>query len=302
MDEFEYRIPLKILGAIIEVRCVFSECLEGIKSFFSTFEVSNEITPDIIIYCNWAKSDRYLYRTRPEIKGDNSSELGGVFYQLRGESQIHSWKSLNPPLIPFELAPLENQFIAIHAGAIKNEKNEGILFIGKSGSGKTTSTLRLVEQNKNLKFLTDETVFCRNRSVFIEPFQRTILPRKEQDGEIIKTSVPAIEAISKEKIAVDGAIAKYLIFLEHLPGKTPLGIKEMSKEESFKKIVEHYQFAGADISNAMITLKYIVDNAKSYNFEYSNYVELIDFLDDFEVNIKTTSPKDRRLPAANVKG
>lgn len=277
LNQYRHVIRIKILGTILELRCKYEQCMVELKEFFAVKKQVTSLEPDIIIYCDYKKIDRYLFRTRPQERKE--SALEGVYFQLPGSSEVYKWESLNPPLIPFEYAPMAQQFVAIHAGAIKNEKNEAILFIGKSGSGKTTSTLRMVKQNDTLQFLTDETVFCRTRSIYIEPFPRLVLPRKMENGEIVKERYPANQLFNESKIANTGAIIKYIFFLDNTKG-AGLSIDSISKEGAFRNILEHYQFAGTGMKDSIRTLHYIVEAATCYQVHYKEFSELISFIDN----------------------
>ncbi|MEV2344428.1 hypothetical protein ABNE77_13685 [Paenibacillus larvae] len=185
----KYIIQVKILGGLIEVRCKHKECLDGIMDFFSTSISYNFAVPDIIIYCDWEQSDRYLYRTSPlDYRGPI---LEGVFYQLPGDRQVEQWDSYDPPLPPFVKEPFANMFVGLHAAAVKDRQNNAILFIGPKGSGKTTSALQIVNNSDSYELLTDETVFLRRRSLLVEPFPRLVLPRTAIDGEVTKFAMTA---------------------------------------------------------------------------------------------------------------
>lgn len=271
MKDFKYICRIGILGGIIEVRCKFENCLKGIKRFFSASIIQTVQVPDIIIYCEWEESGRYLYRTRPNQ--NQGLILNGVFFQEFGSSEIKPWDSYQPVLPPFVKEPFSNSFVALHAGAVKNNQNEAFLFVGIQGSGKTTSSLELVNSNEQFELLTDETVYCRKRSLFIEPFPRLVLPREEQNGEIIKKSIPATKAFSK--IASTGAIVNHIFYLEKDENSnTPPSISPISREKSYRKLVESYQFAGVDFHESLITLNQITEYANASILRYSTYNDL----------------------------
>lgn len=263
-----YLKRIKILGGIIEVRCKYYECLEGIEAFFSASITDAFITPDIIIYCNWKKADRYLFRTRPKEDGDEF--LPGVFYQKSGSTEILPWDSYDPPLPPFIKKPFINSFVGLHAGAIKGDKNNAILFIGSRGSGKTTSTLELVNNFEQYELLTDETVFIRKRSLLVEPFPRLVLPRAIADGEIKKYSLRADQAY--KRVAKQPAIVTHGFFL-----KKDIGgpfISKISSIDAYRNIVEHYKYAGTGLKESMITLSLVAQEAEFSVISYKNYEDL----------------------------
>ncbi|GEM_PF-1087832 len=275
-DETELIINVKnvesidILGGIIEVRCTFEECLNGIKRFFSASIVQRDIVPDIIIYCDWEKSDRYLFRTRPHL--NQELILEGVYYQEFGSSKIIPWDSYQPVLPPFVKEPFLNSFVALHAGAVKNSNNQAFLFVGSRASGKTTSTLELVNSNYQFELLTDETVYCRKRSIYVEPFPRLVLPREEINSDIVKRMLPATEAFFK--VASSGAIVSHIFYLKPEENAQKPSIIEISNEESYRYLVEHYQYAGTEFKESLLTLHRISAHAKASVVSYSTYHDL----------------------------
>lgn len=65
-----------------------------------------------------------------------------------------------------------NQFLQLHAGcAVRNE--EGIIFIGKSGAGKTTLVYHLIKGN--LQCLGDDILFISPEERVVHPFKRAFL-------------------------------------------------------------------------------------------------------------------------------
>ncbi|ARF70244.1 hypothetical protein B7C51_23980 [Paenibacillus larvae subsp. pulvifaciens] len=268
----KYIIQVKILGGLIEVRCKHKECLDGIMDFFSTSISYNFAVPDIIIYCDWEQSDRYLYRTSPlDYRGPI---LEGVFYQLPGDRQVEQWDSYDPPLPPFVKEPFANMFVGLHAAAVKDRQNNAILFIGPKGSGKTTSALQIVNNSDSYELLTDETVFLRRRSLLVEPFPRLVLPRTAIDGEVTKFAMTAREAF--RQVARQSAMINHGFFLKRVSGH--IGISGISSDEAYRNIVEHYQYAGSSFKESMITLSVVAREVAFSRISYSNYEQLLAIL------------------------
>ncbi|MBM7581136.1 phosphoenolpyruvate carboxykinase (ATP) [Jeotgalibacillus terrae] len=277
---YKYKTRINILGGCIEVRCKYKNCLEGIKYFFSAnFDDSLDFTPDIVIYISLKESDRYLYRTSPSENG----YITGVSYQLKGSSEILEWDSYDPPLPPFVKPPFSNNFVALHAGAIRTTNNNAILFVGPKGSGKTTSTLELVNNSDEFELLTDETVFVRKRSLLVEPFPRLVLPREKIGEGIEKTSISSIEAY--KKVAQKGALITHCFLLEKSDIEEP-SISEISNFESYRNLIEYYQYAGTNFEESLITLKKIADEATFSIIRYKEYDDLIQVLKNIPKIIK----------------
>lgn len=285
--DYEFIIQVNILGGLIEVRCKYKECLDGIMDFFSTSISYSFTVPDIIIYCDWEQSGRYLYRTSPS----NYKEpiLEGVFYQLPGHDKVEPWDSYDPPLPPFVKEPFANMFVGLHAAAIKDKQNNAILFIGPQGSGKTTSALQMVNNSDAYELLTDETVFLRKRSLLVEPFPRLVLPRILINGEVTKCAVTAREAF--KQVARQSALINHVFFLKRVSDSN--GITGISTDEAYRSIVEHYQYAGSSFKESMITLSIVAKEVPFSRIHYSNYKELLailksvpEYLDNSRISTK----------------
>lgn len=283
MVKFKHICRIDILGGIIEVRCKFKKCLNGIKKYFSASIVQRDVVPDIIIYCDWEKADRYLFRTRPI---NQNSILDGVYYQEFGSKEVIPWDSYQPVLPPFVKKPYLNSFVALHAGAVKNYNNQALLFVGSRASGKTTSTLELVNSNHDFELLTDETVFCRKRSIYVEPFPRLVLPRYDNNSNIVKRELPATEAFCK--IANSGAIVSHIFYLKPEENSQKPLIIEISNEESYRHLVEHYQYAGTEFKESLLTLYRISEYAKASIVSYNTYYELKEIIKTIPQYIKKT--------------
>lgn len=275
LESYVYNSKFAILGAILEVRCKHEVCLDGIEEFFSTLITYEVITPDIIIYCSWEKSDRYLYRTRPTR--ENEVHLPGVFYETPDSVGVLPWDSYDPPLPPFIKKPFINNFVALHAGAIKGNKNDAIIFIGPRASGKTTSTLELVNNFDFYELITDETLYIRKRTNLVEPFPRLILPRTIVEGDIRKYALSAKKAY--KKIAKSSALISHGFFLNgDIEGKA--SIQKVSDEEAFRNIIEHYQYAGTDLLESILTLRKLTERTTFSSINYHKYDDLKEILKD----------------------
>ncbi|MGH0595751.1 hypothetical protein [Bacillus wiedmannii] len=276
VSDFKYAVTIQLLGGVIEAKCKYLKCLEGIKSFFSSCIIESWITPDIIIYCDWEEAGRYLFRTSPVVD-ENMKFLPGVFYKEKGSNKLHAWDSADPPLPPFVKEPFVNSFVGLHAGAVKGKKNNAILFIGPRESGKTTSTLEIVNNYpEEYSLLTDETAFIRKRSCLIEPFPRLVLPRTLVDGKIHKYALEANEAY--KKVATSSAIITHIFFLKKGIGKPY--INEISPIEAYRKIINNYLYAGADLADSMITLAMIVNQVSLSSINYSSYEDLLSIINE----------------------
>lgn len=270
--DFKFKVQVKVLGGLIEVKCKYKECLDGIIDFFSTSISLSFAVPDIIIFCDWEQSGRYLFRTSPsDYRGHI---LKGVYYQLPGNGQAEPWDSYDPPLPPFVKEPFANTFVGLHAAAVKDKQKNAILFIGPKGSGKTTSALQIVNNSDSYELLTDETVFLRRRSLLVEPFPRLVLPRTAINGEVTKFAMTAREAF--RQVAQQSAIINHVFFLKRVSGH--IGISGISSDEAYRNIVEHYQYAGSSFKESMITLSVVAREVPFSRISYSNYEQLLAIL------------------------
>jgi len=137
-------VSLSLLGARIDVRCAHPACAAGIAAFYSASTVPGaSSSPEVVIWCDWEDSGRYLFRARPE---DHAGvPLEGVFIQTLRSAQV-PWTWTLPPIPPLASWPFKDRFAALHAATVCTAAGEGVLIAGDRGSGKSTTALRVSER------------------------------------------------------------------------------------------------------------------------------------------------------------
>jgi hypothetical protein len=269
-DEFPYQVTLFLLGCHLLVRCKYKECLDQISQTFSPVICTPWSTPDVIVDCKWKKAGRYLFRTRP---AENSGPLIGVQVHTQGKLAESDWLYLEPPIPPFIVEPFRNRFIALHAGSVKTSNNNCLIFLGNRGSGKTTTTLILVDKY-HCSLLTDEIVCIHKRTKLVEPFPRSVHVRENGNGKN-----PQKIAVSADKacrtVANQSALATHIIFLE------PNGIfgkqefLKISPSETFKNLLKHNLNAGCCPDESMVTLVQLAYELPAFMYRYGRYEDLL---------------------------
>lgn len=264
-----FQTNLFLLGCQIEVNCKYVTLKEDIENYFPHFINERNVTPDVVIYCEWERSNKYLFRARPE-KFLNE-HLEGVYFKLPGK-KIEQWRNLNPPLPPNSIPPFKDRFVGLHAGAVVNNLNQATLLIGPRGSGKTTTTSQLVNTFGH-HLLTDETVYIHKRTSIIEPFLREIRARVKDhfSGEIKKQSKNVNEmykSVYKKAVpAIQG------VFLEP---SNRLGIYKIDDEEDIlKRLISNHRDVGCNNNESLYTLSLLSKELRFYVFNYRDYQELI---------------------------
>jgi len=270
-NSYPYRIRLFLLGGMIEVQCRFKQCAEEIRNYFVTAVCDDRwLSPDVIVKCDTPEAGRYLFRTRP--KECAGLPLEGIAVLTSGDAEPQPWMYVDPPLPPFRISPFRDRFVGLHAGAVETSSGHGLLIIGSSGSGKTTTTLELV-RNHRCGLLTDETVFIHRRSRLIEPFPRIILAReRDEQGKIAKIAIPATEAC--ERICDQPVVAQHAIFLEPTSVGIPV-MRTISPAEMFRKLIPHHLDVGCTSDEAIVTLTLLAQSVAGTVLSYSSYHDLV---------------------------
>lgn len=137
-------VSLSLLGARVDVRCVYPACAAGIAAFYSASTVPRaSSSPEVVIWCDWEDSGRYLFRARPEECA--GVPLEGVFIQTLRSARV-PWTWTLPPIPPLASWPFKDRFAALHAATVRTAAGEGVLIAGDCGSGKSTTALLASER------------------------------------------------------------------------------------------------------------------------------------------------------------
>jgi hypothetical protein len=269
MDEFPYQITLFLLGCHILVKCKHKQCLDGIATIFSPVICTPWHTPDVVVDCDWEKAERYLFRTRPH---EDTAPLSGVRVHTQGKLAESEWPFLDPPIPPFVVEPFQNRFIGLHAGSVQTPTGECFIFLGNRGSGKTTTTLALVNNHK-CRLLTDETVFIHRRTKLVEPFPRSVHLGEMRNGSFRKVSVSADKAC--QAVTDKPALVTHIVFLE--PDQKVQGqeFSRITPAEAFKNFLKHHLNAGCSPDESMVTLTQLAREVPAFTYRYNTYEDLL---------------------------
>lgn len=268
--EFPYPVMLFLLGGFILIRCKYKECAEEIKRNFVLNVVEKAwSTPDVMITCDWKHAGRYLFRSRPRSEPDI---LEGVKILSKGKASFQPWSFYDPPIPPYSISPFKERFIGLHGAAVKTPKGNGLLILGKRGSGKTTTSLEL-SNRYGCHLLTDETILIHKRSNIVEPFLRQIKQRQSENDEIKPVIKPANEAC--KNVAMSPMLATQAIFLERKQNLFKSYMRNISKAEALKFLLKHHIDLGCNLDEAMFTLAYLANTMRFSIFYYSTHDELL---------------------------
>ena len=266
MNTSPYHQTFFLLGCYILVRCKYQSCLKGITDYFSNSVCEPWCTPDVIIDCDWQEPDRYLFRSRPEKDG---IPLKGVRVHTPKNIANEDWSFSSPPMPPFIVEPFRNRFVGLHGASVKVSDNKCLIIIGHQGSGKTTSSVELVN-NYGCQLLTDETVLIHKRTRLVEPFPRAIGIKSSKNSN--KVALPASTVCSQ--ISSIPALATHIIFLEPNSGNQSNDFSLIKPSETLKKFLYHHLDVGCNPEDATVTLFHLAREIVAASFRYNSYEDL----------------------------
>jgi len=258
---------LSLLGVRVDVRCGHAACAAGIVAFYSASTVPGGLSsPEVVIWCDWARPGRYLFRSRPDDCA--GVPLQGVFVQtLRSAREPWTWTL--PPIPPLASWPFRDRFVALHAAMIRTAAGEGVLIAGDRGSGKSTAALR-VSERLGAQVLCDETTLIHCRTTLAEPFPHSV--GVWRSGRKVQT--PITEVCTR--IAHEAAPINRMLFLK--PGASASRVCRRSRSDALRELLPHHREAGASIGDAMQTLLHLAARTESWSIEYTDRHELVDLV------------------------
>lgn len=265
-----HRVHLELLGTSLLVRCRSRACAAGIAKHFSAPEnVTSSCAPDFVIDVDWPVADRYLFRARG---AEAPLELAGVRVMSSGDDRPEPWRSHQPPLPPFELPPLAGRFTALHAAALTfpGDQSRAVLVLGDRGAGKTTAANDLANEY-GFGFLTDETAVIGCRSTVVWPFPRELSFRTSRDDGH-KSTAAAVDAVPN--LVRAPAIVSDLVFLNAVRGGRP-SFGRVDQEVAMAELLHHNQFFGSPMSEAVLTLGVLANQARAWAASVSGHGDLL---------------------------
>lgn len=267
-NDFPYKGNLSLLGCQILIRCKYKQCFQEIMEMFSPVATTTWGTSDVVIDCNWKAAGRYLFRTRPA----DSKPLNGVRVHTKGKIATDDWSYLDPPIPPFVIDPFRERFVAFHAGSVQTPDGKCIIVLGNRGSGKTTTTLALVNSYQ-CSLLTDETVFLHKRTRLIEPFPRSVHLRDTDNNSLKKIGVAADKAC--KLVAHQASLATHMIFLKPNEEVQAGELLKLSSAETMENLLQHHLYAGCSPDESMVTLTQLARELSSFAYRYHTFKDLL---------------------------
>lgn len=266
MSALRHRAWLRLLGCDIVVRCRSEKVRDGITGYFSAPRPRYLRTPDIIVDCELAELDRYLFRSRP---ASDSGPLPGVRVYCSDSPASGAWLHLDPPLPPFRLQPLGGRFVGLHAGAARLPGGGAVVVVGHRGAGKTTTMVELVN-NHGCALLTDETVYLHRRTKIVEPMHLPIGVVSTVPGE--KHAFPAAQAcreLEREPTAV-----RAVVILAPGVNRTKTALELLPESSAIRELLPHHVDLGATPDESMVTLWDLVHEVPTGRLSYGSFDDL----------------------------
>lgn len=264
---YRYSINLQTLGCSILLRCKYKKCFIDFSRFLSNFITAAFCSPDVIIDCDWENFHKSFYVHRSANK--SGEPLKGLKVHHSASISANDWSFAAPPFPPIELYPLKDQFVGLHAAMVRTGNEKGLLILGPSGTGKTSSSIELCN-NFGCSLLSDDLSYIRKRSLLAEPFCIPIGLRK--NGLPKKGIIPASEAC--RNISDRPVLISHIVVLERWENHETK-IEEIGAYETLHILLAHHQDVGCNMDESIVTLLNIASSAKACKLSFPHYDALI---------------------------
>lgn len=278
-NEFAYKQCVCLLGVRILICCKHRECLDEINAYFSGVAQQDDVSADLVIYCEHERADRYLFRSRPPT---DEGPLKGVYFQEPGTTIPQPWAVTRyPPLPPLALRAFQDRFVGIHAAAVLDSSHFVAMLVGERGAGKSSLSRLLVNQFE-YSLLTDETAYIHRRSTVMEPLIVATGLCEVLEGKVIKTQHNA-RTVYRSLASTPGIIKKVL-FLQRLPGGKP-ELKRISTSAAFKMLCAQTMDVGSTEEEGFCTI-FPISCLESKQLVYSDYSQLAEMVHEVDAFFK----------------
>lgn len=268
-EKYPYQAVFHLLGCYLLVKCSYESCLNDIKEYFANAECDFFCSPDVIVECSWQHAGRYLFRSRPE---NEPLRLVGVRVLQKGKINSKEWKYRQyPPLPPLAIAPFKNRFIGLHGAAISYSEEKCFLLIGERGSGKSTLSRTLVNEQK-YSLMTDETVYLHCRTKLVEPFIIATGIHEETPEGLTKKQVPA--KLVYNSLKNKPSLATHIILLASSTTNNKINLTHLRQEETFKLLLQNHLDVGSSEDESLFSLMKLAKEVPSTILRYSSYKQL----------------------------
>ncbi|GAB4521497.1 MAG: hypothetical protein Tsb0019_22950 [Roseibium sp.] len=182
------RLDLDVYGMRIAVAATSPEALRRLRMVYGSFAGSGGGDPDARLalvekgHRAHARLARVLRPEDPLAAADGHilvADWLDVALSLRDETLLHYYAS---KLIRLHLvACQEPEFLTLHAASVASGRGRGFLLVGEAASGKTTLTLRLLDQG--FRFCSDDTTVIRRSDGRCVPFPLAFILRGGPEGQ-----------------------------------------------------------------------------------------------------------------------
>lgn len=161
------KITLNFFGYIISISSNSKSILEQIKYIYRHYISENT---EISYYFDIELNSDHKYLVS-ELLESNDVKV----YHGKSLNSMDIWKSKSTFLPPITAEYFSNEFSFFHGCAVRY-KNETILFIGPSRSGKTTLSMKYM--NNGAQLISDDLIIIKNKDFKILTFKKPIGLRK----------------------------------------------------------------------------------------------------------------------------
>lgn len=138
---------------------------DGYDSIYSEFRMDKQRPADISVCFHITEEQQCTPEYKPiGLKADQ------VVFLHAPDGEIEVWDGRGLAFPPLHLRQFRDRFIRLHAGSVATPGNNGLVFVGAAGNGKTTLTLALVRQG--FKLLSDDITPINVQDLCLECFPR----------------------------------------------------------------------------------------------------------------------------------
>jgi hypothetical protein len=259
------QVHMHVLNCNLLVRCKFSTCLDRIKQVFSFYIVEGDRSPDYIIDCDWKDCEDELFVFR---SSDYLPPMKGVRVHPFGSISNNDWGYPQAPLPPLSIGPLNDQFVGLHSAVVKTPGGKGLLIIGESGSGKTSTALELAT-NYQCSLLSDEFAFIHKRTALVESFAIPIGIIKPGSEKIYYQAETLVTNLCRDAILITHAV------LLERRNDAEVSFERIDAYGTLKLFLNNHQDFQCNIDECILTLMGLAGKISAAKFNYSKYEELI---------------------------
>lgn len=165
LNDLVYSANYMFFGLTINLMTNAQRIINGYDSVYSEFHVDKKRPADISVCLHITEEQQRTPEQKPI-----GLKSGQVVFIHTPNGEIEGWDGRGHAFPPLHLRQFQDRFIRLHAGSVATSGNNGLVFVGAPGNGKTTLTLALVRQG--FKLLSDDITPINMQDLRLECFPR----------------------------------------------------------------------------------------------------------------------------------